>query len=216
MNFGWEAILILAVLVVVWNVSHPTDPEVVWERICGCQKISEDAPTISFPVNVEDVRYRVYGVWPFGIKDQSHPKYGHSGIDFELRREAEILAAAPGTVVAVGKNPRWPGEYWVRIDCGSTIWSLKYDHLGKVFVESRNKVKRGQVIGRTAIRNDNPVSMIHFEVDFKEKIYKGIYNRIAVCPGPYFSKQDREKLISMVLRSKYHRLCYAERGKATK
>ena len=213
LNFGWEAILILVAIVLAWNASHPINPEVAWKRICGYQKISEDAPVLSLPVNAKDVRYRYYGIFPFGTKE-NHPR-GHPGIDFELKRGAEILAATPGTVAVINRNPRWINQYWVRIYY-NYHYSLKYDHLGKVFVKTGEKVKRGQIIGKAAIWSRGPISMIHFEFDVKEKIYKGIYIRTAVCPGPYFSKEAKKELMKMVLRSKYHRLCYKSENTATR
>jgi len=130
LNSGWEVIAILLLVVLAWNALHPTDWRESWKRICGCdaQKISEDAPVLSLPVNVKDVRYRYYGIFPFGTKE-NHPR-GHAGIDFELKTGAKIFAATSGTATGIGDNPRWSGQHWLRIKCENTLFSLKYDHLG--------------------------------------------------------------------------------------
>jgi len=219
LNIGWETIVLLLVLAFVLTSSGSRTSKNSWEKICGCsQQVPKDAPVLSLPVNPKDIRYRYYGIWPFGIKGGGHPE-GHPGIDFELKTRAEILAVASGTVIRIGSNPQWPNEYTLQIKYTSqsgNVYTFWYDHLGEVFVKMGDKVQRGEIIGRASIRHDKgPRSMIHFGliVLSYEKIAKefpSIRVRKTVCPGPYFSGEAKEILIKIVLRSKYHKLCYMQ------
>ena len=216
LNIGWETIVLLLVLAFVLTSSGSRTSKNSWEKICGCsQQVPKDAPVLSLPVNPKDIRYRYYGIWPFGIKGGGHPE-GHPGIDFELKTRAEILAVAPGTVVSVAPNLRWSNEYTLRIRCSTpsgNIYTFWYDHLGEVFVKMGDKVEREEIIGRASLRHDKgPRSMVHFGLIVLryEKIAKGLpYLRIrrTVCPGPYFSREAKKQLLTIIQKSKYKKIC---------
>jgi len=87
---------------------------------------------------------------------------GHAGTDFLAQKGTEVLATAPGRILAAANgwpgNPRWKntGYYangnFVVINHGNNIWTA-YHHLDSIAVdetpwgECKQDVKRGQVIG---------------------------------------------------------------------
>jgi len=101
---------------------------------------------------------------PYG----AHVSYGegrHPGIDFDLGRGTPIIAASDGEIIYVGDPcPGEPhcGGIFVAIRHGDHFKSL-YGHLGKVFVETGQLLKRGQLIGLSGASNSG-YAHLHFGI----------------------------------------------------
>ena len=94
-----------------------------------------------------------------------HPMTGrmsfHHGIDLVANFGEPVLAAAPGTVAAIGRDP-WLG-LWVAIDHPGEF-QTRYAHLQEVLVETGTFVERGVTIGAVGSTGLSTGSHLHFEI----------------------------------------------------
>jgi len=95
----------------------------------------------------------------------SYNEGGHPGIDFEISKGTPIIAATEGEVSYVGvSGPEvsYSGGIFARVQ-NAQHFDLIYGHLGKVYVEKGQLLKRGQLIGLSGASNDG-LSHLHFGI----------------------------------------------------
>lgn len=86
---------------------------------------------------------------------------GHNGIDFGLDNGAKVLAADRGRVTAIGNDPKGYGIY-IRI---SHRWGQSlYAHLQDYWVESGQRVERGDTIGLSNNTGSSTGPHLHFSI----------------------------------------------------
>ncbi len=85
----------------------------------------------------------------------------HAGIDFRASVGTRVVATAPGTVIAAGKN----GGYgnMVEIDHGNGI-TTRYAHLSTILVNVGDKISSGEAIGRSGSTGRSTGPHLHYEV----------------------------------------------------
>jgi len=100
---------------------------------------------------------------PFGVR--TDPIVGtaalHSGMDFRAAIGMEAKVTAAGVVVKAG----WNGGYgrMVEVDHGQG-YSTRYGHLSQILVKVGDKLKAGDVIGRTGSSGRSTGPHLHYEV----------------------------------------------------
>lgn len=114
----------------------------------------------------------------------------HKGIDIAAPTGVEVVATRSGRVVSVYKdcqhtNTRGDtcgGGYGnnIYIDHGDG-YSSRYAHLTDVYVDSRQEVTAGQVIGTIGSTGDSSGPHLHFEI---------LYDRVHVNPEDYISSKS--------------------------
>lgn len=113
----------------------------------------------------------------------------HYGIDFSAERGTPIYATADGTVAAAQRNFGGLGNY-VKIDHGFGFETI-YGHMSRFIVKSKQKVKRGQVIGYVGNTGKSTAPHVHYEVHSNNK---------AVNPVNYFYMDLDAKEYEEILR----------------
>ena len=86
----------------------------------------------------------------------------HEGIDFMSGIGSEVVAVADGTVSAVTKSRKGPGNVVV-IDHGNG-YVTRYAHLQDIAVARGRQVKRGTVIGYIGMSGSSYAPHLHYEV----------------------------------------------------
>jgi murein DD-endopeptidase MepM/ murein hydrolase activator NlpD len=87
---------------------------------------------------------------------------GHAGIDFAVNPGDMVRAAASGTVLYAGEEPRRFGRL-VLLDHGNGWWTL-YGHLQAVTVAKGDAVKAGERIGLGGQGGSAERPELHFEI----------------------------------------------------
>lgn len=99
----------------------------------------------------------------FGWRDD--PESGnvilHQGIDIECAKGSPVTAAGDGTVVSISNSPSY--GLVVEISHGRDITTL-YAHLDSVVVSKGQRVRRGDIIGRSGDSGNATGAHLHFEV----------------------------------------------------
>lgn len=102
-------------------------------------------------------------VWPTSGNISQSFRWYHQAIDIANKAAPEVLAADSGTVIVAG----WPDNsgYGLRviIDHGNGMTTL-YAHLQKVYVESGQRVARGNAIGQMGSTGRSTGTHLHFEI----------------------------------------------------
>jgi murein DD-endopeptidase MepM/ murein hydrolase activator NlpD len=121
-----------------------------------------------FPIAAED--YLVL-TSPYGLRVSPTLRIlaHHDGIDVQAVSRAQVVAAADGRVVELWPPP--DGYYrghecyggYVVIEHGGGL-ETAYAHLGAVYVQGRQQVRQGQVIGRIGSTGIATGEHLHFEV----------------------------------------------------
>ena len=128
------------------------------ETVAAQQTLLADVPTL-WPV-------RGGGYVSFEFGAQRHPFTGafyiHRGIDIAMRRGAEIVATANGTVRRIA---------YERYNLGNVIeiahrygFVTRYGHLETVLIEPGQTVQRGQTIGTMGSTGRSTGPHVHYEV----------------------------------------------------
>jgi murein DD-endopeptidase MepM/ murein hydrolase activator NlpD len=100
---------------------------------------------------------------PFGVR--TDPLIGsaalHPGMDFRAPIGMEAKVTAPGTVVRAG----WAGGYgrMVEVDHGNGF-ATRYAHLSRILVTVGQKLKAGDVVGRTGSSGRSTGPHLHYEI----------------------------------------------------
>lgn len=87
----------------------------------------------------------------------------HNGVDFADKIGTPILAAANGTVLAVGNNGKYAYGKWIAIDHGNGLVTM-YGHLSVQKASKGESVKRGEVIGLMGSTGFSTGPHVHFTV----------------------------------------------------
>ena len=99
---------------------------------------------------------------PFGTR--GHPITGghklHSGIDFQYG-DGQAYAAAPGTVVEVGRDPAYGNLVTIAHGQGITT---RYAHLAATLVNPGDAVAPGQIVGKIGSTGLSTGPHLHFEI----------------------------------------------------
>jgi hypothetical protein len=133
--------------------------------ICGCahdvpplDPVAVEIDKASMPFDREAYGNWSMGMWPFCVHGGEHPE-GHGGIDFELKKDTDILAPCSGRVHMVEI-----GEYdadGIFIECQGIIANIF--GLRGMNLKKGDMVKEGEIIGKAA--DMGPISgFIHFEI----------------------------------------------------
>lgn len=87
----------------------------------------------------------------------------HNGIDFRAPTGTPILAAADGTVTAIGNNGKYAYGKWVLIKHGNGLSTL-YGHFSSQLVSKGDTVKKGDVVGLSGSTGYSTGAHLHFTV----------------------------------------------------
>jgi murein DD-endopeptidase MepM/ murein hydrolase activator NlpD len=91
-------------------------------------------------------------------------KYHHDGVDLAAPRGAEVVAAAPGTIIAVVYSDLQAGfGNYVEIDHGNG-YVTHYANLGDIKAVHGQRVTKGQAIGHIGISGGSVAPHVHYEV----------------------------------------------------
>jgi murein DD-endopeptidase MepM/ murein hydrolase activator NlpD len=102
----------------------------------------------------------------YGIRINPFHKgnYHHDGVDLAAPRGSEVLAAGPGTVVAVVYSDLQAGfGNYVDVDHGSG-YVTHYANLGDITARYGQRITKGQPIGRIGISGGSVAPHVHYEV----------------------------------------------------
>lgn len=113
-------------------------------------------PFLSMPVRARRISSR------FGFR--RHPILGvkrfHDGFDMSAPYGAPVYAGQSGVIVYAG----WLGGYGNVVDIHHEKLTTRYGHLSKICVETGQRVKRKQLIGRVGSSGFSTGPHLHFEV----------------------------------------------------
>jgi murein DD-endopeptidase MepM/ murein hydrolase activator NlpD len=88
----------------------------------------------------------------------------HAGIDIGILQSLDVVAAAPGVVVAVGEPVGFAGYgEIVQVDVGAGLTTL-YAHLAQPLVEVGDQVWTGEVLGIAGCTGICTGTHLHFEL----------------------------------------------------
>ena len=89
----------------------------------------------------------------------------HEGLDFAAPRNTPVFVTGDGVVTAVKKNSVLETGYgnYIEVDHGLG-YVTKYAHLGKIYVEKGDKVRRGQKIAAVGSSGGSIAPHVHYEV----------------------------------------------------
>ncbi|HMI65413.1 MAG TPA: M23 family metallopeptidase [Cyclobacteriaceae bacterium] len=91
-------------------------------------------------------------------------KYHHDGVDLAAPRGSEVLAAGPGTIIAIVYSDLQAGfGNYVDIDHGSG-YVTHYANLGDITARYGQRIAKGQPIGRIGISGGSVAPHVHYEV----------------------------------------------------
>ncbi|MBI9067200.1 MAG: M23 family metallopeptidase [Salinivirgaceae bacterium] len=105
---------------------------------------------------------------PFGVRNHPiiHKKLLHKGVDIACPLGTQVLAAADGVIIRVQKIKRGYGNnIIIHHENGYTTL---YAHLSTIEVEKGEKIKKGEVIGKSGNTGLSTGPHLHFEVRFNE------------------------------------------------
>jgi|TARA_B100001093_G_scaffold235748_1_gene225960 murein DD-endopeptidase MepM/ murein hydrolase activator NlpD len=132
----------------------------IFNKIKSNEKMYSHVPSIS-PVK---------GYIGSGYGYRSDPIDGkrrmHSGLDFAVNLNTDVLATGDGVVTKAQYDSGW-GRY-VKIDHGYGYETV-YAHLYKIRVKKGQKIKRGQVIGKSGNSGRAAGFHLHYEVHKNNK-----------------------------------------------
>lgn len=149
--------------------------------------------------------------------------WGHPGIDFIWHHKAPIVAAVDGEVLHIitEEDTRIPGVigYTVQVKTGKFIVNYNVTELKSISPSLKvgSKVAAGQALGYpnpiTAADVDVGTHSIHWEFGTWEKVSdpkpnpEGVieyYRTTRICPVPYFSDSERERLVAIWEAAQYN------------
>jgi murein DD-endopeptidase MepM/ murein hydrolase activator NlpD len=112
------------------------------------------------PVNLANGNGQL--LWPTGGVITQYPTWYHMAVDIANREGPGIASAQSGTVVVVQYLKYGYGHH-VIVDHGNGLQTL-YGHMTDIYVQSGDKVSRGQIIGRMGSTGRSTGTHLHFEV----------------------------------------------------
>lgn len=105
----------------------------------------------------------------------------HDGVDITARKGTEVRAAAAGTVLFAGTEPKQFGRLVV-LDHGNG-WTSAYAFLDKITVKEGQKLRLGEQLGRVGSTGQAKGNELHFELRRNNK---------AVDPQPLMPKSGKD------------------------
>ncbi len=149
--------------------------------------------------------------------------WGHPGIDFIWHHKAPIVAALDGEVLHIitERNTGIPGVIWytVQVKAGEFIVNYNVTEFESITPRLKvgSKVTAGQMLGYPSPITEADVDVgthsIHWEFGTWEKVSdpkpnpEGIieyYRTTRICPVPYFSDSERERLTAIWEAAQYN------------
>jgi len=128
----------------------------------------------SFLVNV--INYQgTQGTGPTTINYDGHPGY-----DYKVGIGTAVYAAADGNVVVANTDPNDPAGMYIRLRHDLAGYQTQYQHLSTVLVSNGEKVKRGQLIGKSG--NTGKTTGAHFHFEVKKKVGSNWASVVSVDP----------------------------------
>ena len=100
--------------------------------------------------------------WPTSGIITQYPSWYHMAIDISDLTAPGVAAAESGTVIVV-EYLRWGYGFHVIIDHGNGLSTL-YGHMQAIYVNSGDRVARGQIIGKMGSTGRSTGTHLHFEV----------------------------------------------------
>ena len=149
-------------------------------------------PILSLPFDLEDYYPKHWGMVPF-CADPWNSGNMHEALDFELKPDAKVYAAADGIVEHTGVGQaEGSGEIIATEGDG---FRLDYSGLGNLQVKAGDKVTKGDYIA-------NVVRIPHGEYHVHLGI---IVDKEPECPIKYMDKEFKEALKEMFAQAHYLR-----------
>lgn len=100
---------------------------------------------------------------PFG--ERKNPVDGnnqfHSGVDIDVKLDTEVKACYEGRVKQCGEDKELGKYIWISHESGI---ETKYAHLNSIIAKKEDKVKKGQVIGKSGNTGKSTGPHLHFEL----------------------------------------------------
>lgn len=100
-------------------------------------------------------------IYPFG---QLKPDVHNDGINIASVRGMDVRSSADGEVVYVGNQVKALGNtIYIRHEDG---WYTGYSHLSTMLVRNKQKIRKGEVIGKIGAPSDQEPGQLHFEIRY--------------------------------------------------
>lgn len=100
-------------------------------------------------------------IYPFG---QLKPDVHNDGINIASVRGMDVRASADGDVVYVGNQVKALGNtIYIRHENG---WYTGYSHLSTMLVKNKQKIRKGEVIGKIGAPSEQEPGQLHFEIRY--------------------------------------------------
>ena len=135
---------------------------------------------------------------PFG---NSYPFYGslrsgHTGVDLAAPVGTAVHAVADGSVVRVVTTPNMRYGNYLVIRHAQAPYHTLYGHLSQIRVRPGQKVKAGELIGKSGISGLASYPHLHFEVIDRLPVYDGAWGYRYICNGGtvWLQMQDGRRL----------------------
>jgi hypothetical protein len=113
-----------------------------------------DEATLSLPIKNGKI------TTPYKKKGRMWSKGYHTGVDFAVPEGTTVIAAADGKI----ESGNWGSAYGTHVIQKVAQGWVIYAHLSKSLVKPGQKVKRGQVIGKTGNTGNSSGPHLHFEL----------------------------------------------------
>ena len=155
-------------------------PEEVFEFDVG---IASDQFILHWPVDSSRVN-QYFGENPALYRQFGLP--GHEGLDLYAPTDANVYAAADGEVYRIAKNNQTPYGYQIRIKhtWGGKVFKTIYAHLASIFVDTGQRVKAGELIGKADNTGNSFGSHLHMTLKLQGAHTPG-YPEGIIDPMPY-------------------------------
>jgi len=137
-----------------------------------------DPPTgLGLPFETFDISFDRGTVVPFGVvrNNSDDPTVGYQGIGFPLKSESDVLAVAPGKIVAISdEGDDYGGETIVQFledsDNTGKGWVFIYKQVNPFFeIDVGSSVRKGQKI---ALKNSRPDYSAHFQLAYADNNFQ--------------------------------------------
>ena len=141
------------------------------------------------PVKKEEVTFKLYGIWPFGVKGGDHPE-GHPGIDLEAKDGTPVRAMADGKV----SKPADSGHYdyeTINVFHENNFETYYTGNMKNFVFKAGGRVKAGDIIA-------------YYDGD--ESIHYGLQQKVpywSVCPVNYMAEQAKKDLEELFKKATY-------------
>lgn len=128
-------------------------------QLAAVESSTEIRPPMGFPVL--QANYDITSEFGFRVNPVYKRKVKHSGIDIRAKIGTPVLATGSGVVTESGYKPR-AGNFIILQHEGNFL--TKYYHLSSIDVNTNEKVRAGQLIGKVGNTGKSTGPHLHYEV----------------------------------------------------